>query len=315
MKKLPMILCLCLAGIAGLGLVLLGLCLEGAASGAVIASGIWLAASAALYVLARQNQQIGALEKKKRSAEQLNESLRTLAHHQRLETIGTLTSSIAHEFNNLLTPIMGYSLMALEKLSPEQEEIYDDMLEVYNTSRKAKLIISRLSDLSRKQSENSFRQVSIDQLIRKTLDVATPAKPKDVQIRLDLNCWDQRIRANEIQLNQMLLNLILNGFQAMAAGEGSMEISSSFDADFIHIQVADSGCGIPEAVQERIFEPFFTTKESGKGTGLGLAIVAQVVEDHQGHIRVESQPGKGTRFHIFLPRSFPDREEGQSEKS
>ena len=315
MKKLPMILCLCLAGIAGLGLVLLGLCLEGVASGAVIASGIWLAASAAMYVLARQNQQIRALEKKKRSAEQLNESLRSLAHHQRLETIGTLTSSIAHEFNNLLTPIMGYSLMALEKLSPEQEEIYDDILEVYNTSRKAKLIISRLSDLSRKQSENSFRQVSIDQLIRKTLDVATPAKPKDVQIRLDLNCWDQRIRANEIQLNQMLLNLILNGFQAMAAGEGSMEISSSFDADFIHIQVADSGCGIPEGVQERIFEPFFTTKESGKGTGLGLAIVAQVVEDHQGHIRVESQPGKGTRFHIFLPRIFQDREESQSEKS
>ena len=315
MKKIPMILCLCLAGIAGLGLVLLGLFLEGAASGAAIASGFWLAASAAIYVLARQNRQIRTLEKKKRSAEQLNESLRSLAHHQRLETIGTLTSSIAHEFNNLLTPIMGYSLMALEKLSPEQEDIYDDILEVYNTSRKAKLIISRLSDLSRKQSENSFRQVSIDQLIQKTLDVATPAKPKDVQIRLDLNCWDQRIRANEIQLNQMLLNLILNGFQAMAAGEGSMEISSSFDADFIHIQVADSGCGIPEGVQERIFEPFFTTKESGKGTGLGLAIVAQVVEDHQGHIRVESQPGKGTRFHIFLPRIFQDREEGQNGKS
>jgi signal transduction histidine kinase len=205
--------------------------------------------------------------------------------------------------------------MTLEKLPPSEEELADNLIEIFNASEKAKEIISRLSDLSRKNSPNTFRTASLDVLIQKALTIATPAKPKEVEVRLNLNCWDQRIRVNELQITQMLLNLILNGFQAMAAGEGSMEISSSFDADFIHIQVADSGCGIPEAVQERIFEPFFTTKESGKGTGLGLAIVAQVVEDHQGHIRVESQPGKGTRFHIFLPRIFQDREESQSEKS
>ena len=94
-----------------------------------------------------------------------------------------------------------------------------------------------------------------------------------------------------------------------------MEISSSFDADFIHIQVADTGCGIPMELQERIFEPFFTTKESGKGTGLGLAIVAQVVADHQGRISLESEPGKGTRFHIYLPRVLPENSQPQREDS
>ena len=309
MKKIPVILGVSLPVAAGLILASLGL--EGVLSGVLLASGIWMVIVTLLYILGKQSQQIRILERKKRSAEQLSQTLRTLAHHQRLETIGTLTSSISHEFNNLLTPIMGYSLMALEKLNPEQEDVYDDILEVYNTSRKAKLIISRLSDLSRKQSENSFRLVSVDQIIHKTLDVATPAKPKEVQIRLDLNCLEQRIPANEIQLNQMLLNLILNGFQAMPEGEGSMEISSSFDADFIHIQVADTGCGIPMELQERIFEPFFTTKESGKGTGLGLAIVAQVVADHQGSISLESEPGKGTRFHIYLPRVLPENSQPQ----
>ena len=311
MKKLPVILGLCLLMGISAGLILLGLHLEGVACGVVVASGSWLVLVAVGLFLAKADQVSRTLEKKQRSARQLEETLRSLAHHQRLETIGTLTSSIAHEFNNLLTPIMGYSLMALEKLSPDQEEIYDDILEVYNTSRKAKLIISRLSDLSRRQSENSFRQVSVDQLIQKTLDVATPAKPRDVNIRLDLNCWDQRITANEIQLNQMLLNLILNGFQAMGEGEGRMEISSSFDADFIHLQVADTGCGIAPENLERIFEPFFTTKESGKGTGLGLAIVAQVVEDHGGRIRVDSRPGEGTTFHIFLPRNPGEQTEGE----
>ena len=105
-----------------------------------------------------------------------------------METIGTLTSSIAHEFNNLLTPIMGYSLLALEKLPPEEESLYDDILEIYNASRKAKHIISRLSDLSRKNTSSTFRIACPDELVHKTLDVTNPARPKKVEAVLDLNC-------------------------------------------------------------------------------------------------------------------------------
>lgn len=273
--------------------------------GAMAAAGIGILVVLFLHLIrgtARIQKEADALRRKNEAMEELNRKTQKLAHHQRLETIGTLTSSIAHEFNNLLTPIMGYSMMALEKLPPEEEELYDEILEIYNASRKAKSIISRLSDLSRKNTSMTFRPVSPDELVRRTLDVAAPAKPLKVEIKLDLNCWDQRIRANEIQLSQLLLNLILNGFQAMGEQEGELTVKTFFDEKYIRIRVADTGCGIPEEILPRIFEPFFTTKEAGKGTGLGLAIAAQVVEDHHGKIKVESRVGSGTAITVSLPR-------------
>ena len=244
------------------------------------------------------------LQRKNEAMEKLNRQTQELAHHQRLEIMGTLTSSIAHEFNNLLTPIMGYSMMALEKLPPEEEELYDDILEIYEASRKAKTIISRLSDLSRKNTDLTFRQVSPDDLIRKVLDVAKPAKPNRVEIRLNLNCWAQRLYANEIQMSQLFLNLILIGFHAMEETGGTLSVDTSFDEDSICVRISDTGTGIPEEIQDKIFEPFFTTKAAGKGTGLGLAIVAQGVEDHKGTIHVQSQEGKGTTITIQLPRTM-----------
>ena len=251
----------------------------------------------------RFQKEAETLREKNEALEAVYRQTRRLAHHQRLETIGTLTASIAHEFNNLLTPIMGYSMMALEKLTPEEEELYDHLLEIYNSSRKAKEIISRLNDLARKNTDSSFREVSPDDLIHKTLSVANPAKPENVEVQLDLNCWDQRIRANEIQISQLLLNLILNGFHAMEDGGGVLTIRTSYAEDSVQIQIQDTGCGIPEENKHRIFEPFFTTKDHNKGTGLGLAIAAQVVEDHRGRIRVESTEGQGSTFTVSLPRT------------
>ena len=263
----------------------------------------------------RAQREAEALRSKTEALEALMEKKRQLAHHQRLETIGTLTSSIAHEFNNLLTPIMGYSMLILEKLPPEEEELYDNLLEVYNASKKAKVIISRLSDLSRKNTETTFREASTDDLIRRTLEVAAPAKPEQVEIKLDLNCWEQRIRANEIQLSQLFLNLILNSFQAMETSGGTLTICTTFDDASVEIKIADTGCGIPEENRKRIFEPFFTTKEAGKGTGLGLAIAAQVVEDHNGTIGVTSTPGEGTVFCIRLPRTRDGEGTGKEDHS
>lgn len=274
--------------------------------GSMVVSGIGILVLELLHMgrrAGRIQMEAEALRRKNEEMEAILQKNRELAHLQRLQTIGALTSSIAHEFNNLLTPIMGYSMMALEQLEPEQEELYDEILEIYNASRKAKTIISRLSDLSRKNTDLTFRPLSPDEVVRKTLDVAKPAKPSRVEVQLDLNCWDQRIRANEIQVSQLLLNLILNSFHAMEASGGVLTVRTAFDEDNIRIQVADTGSGIPEEIRGKIFEPFFTTKESGKGTGLGLAIAAQVVADHKGRIELESQPGKGTTFTVSLPRT------------
>lgn len=275
-------------------------------SGWLSMSGIGILGILVLHMLRRSTRiqrEAELLRKKNEAIEALNLQTRKLAHHQRLEMIGTLTSSIAHEFNNLLTPIMGYSLMALEKLPDDESELYDELLEIYSSSCKAKEIISRLSDLSRKQTETSFREVAPDDLIRKMVRVAEPAKAENVQVQMNLNCWDQRLVANEIQFSQLILNLILNSFHAMENSGGILTITTSFDEKHIQILVTDTGCGISKENQSKIFEPFFTTKETGRGTGLGLAIVAQVVEDHRGNIRVKSQEGKGTSFQVSLPRT------------
>jgi len=281
-------------------------------SGSLLVLGIGMLVLLSMHMLRRSTRiqrEAEILRKKNQAMEELNRKTRQLAHHQRLEIIGTLTSSIAHEFNNLLTPIMGNSMMALEKLPSDEDELYDELLEIYTASCKAKEIISRLSDLSRKNTETSFRQVAPDELIRKMVRTAEPARAENVQINMNLNCWDQRITANEIQLSQLILNLILNAFHAMEPEGGILTLATSFDENHIHIQVSDTGCGIAKEIQPKIFEPFFTTKETGKGTGLGLAIVAQVVEDHRGKISVASKAGSGTAFTVSLPRLHVPLEE------
>ena len=279
----------------------------------MIVAGVGLCLILIVWMFGRGRREIRALKRKNEAMEELNRQMQDLAHHQRLELIGTLTSSISHEFNNLLTPIMGYSLMALERIDEQDTELYDGVLEIYEASRKAKAIISRLSDLSRRNSEAFFREVSLDELVKKTLDVATPAKPEQVEIKLNLNCWDQRIQANELQLSQLLLNLILNGFSAISGKGGILTVDTWFDEDSAFLAVSDTGCGIPEENLPRIFEPFFTTKEAGAGTGLGLAIAAQVAEEHHGTIHVESAVGKGTVFTVTLPRHCGAKNEKSAE--
>ncbi len=249
----------------------------------------------------RQQKKMAEIQKKNDMLDELNRKTQQLAHHQRLEIMGTLTSSIAHEFNNLLAPIMGYSMMALEKIPEDQAELYDDILEIYNTSLKAKNLLQRLSDLSRKNSETVFRKLSPDDLVQKVLHVAKPAQSKQVEIRTDLVCQGITILGNEMQLSQMLLNLVLNAFHAMEETGGVLTISTKPKEQGVLFTVSDTGGGIAPEVIPYIFEPFFTTKEVGKGTGLGLAIVAQVIEDHKGDIDVESRLGMGTTFFVTIP--------------
>lgn len=286
-----------------------------AVSSAIVVAGIALLL-AFLFRFHRYNQQaqeeLILLRAKTQAMEQLNQQTQELAHHQRLETIGTLTSSIAHEFNNLLTPIMGYSILVLERLPAEDTESYDNMLEIYYASRKAKEIISRLSDLSRKNTAAALQELSPDELVQRALTVAAPARPKNVEIETDLNCQGMTLYGNETQISQMLLNLIINSFQAMESGGGTLFVSTFAGEGRVVFQIEDTGPGIPPEVQEKMFEPFFTTKETGKGTGLGLAIVRQVVEDCSGTIEVISAPGQGARFTVSVP-FHPEEKDASAE--
>lgn len=270
----------------------------------MIVVGILLLAGSILLVTrrnARAQQEVRTLRERNLALEEVSRKSQALAHHQRLEIIGTLTSSIAHEFNNLLTPIMGYSLMVLEKLPPEEEDTYDNVLEIYEASRKAKTIISRLSDLSRKNTALTFQYLAPDDLAQRALDIAAPARPPKVQVIRRLQCRHVWVHGNEIQLSQMLLNLILNAYQAMAETGGTLTLTTEQQGEEVCFRVADTGPGIDPALAEKIFEPFFTTKERGKGTGLGLAIVQQVAKEHHGTVTVDSEPGRGTTMTVRLP--------------
>ena len=252
--------------------------------------------------------QIKKLEKENIAMAQLVEKTEELAHHQRLELIGTMTSSIAHEINNMLTPVMGYSIMAMEKLPKNSDEIMDYLSEIYNSSSRAKQLILRLSSLSRKQSDHSFTMISPDELIMRVMTIASPSVPANVEVAKFLNVNDKCIEANEIQLQQAFLNIILNSFAAMQEQGGKLTIATTAVNDEVRISFEDTGCGIAPDILSRIYEPFFTTKPVGQGTGLGLAIVAQAIEDHKAKIEVSSELGKGTRFTVIFKKADSSEE-------
>lgn len=271
----------------------------------MVVLGILLIAALALMLIQQnrhRDQELHRLQLKNAQAQQLLEKTQELAHHQRLETIGTLTASIAHEFNNLLTPIMGYSILTLEGLPEDADDLADNVTEIYEASRKAKTILSRLNDMSRKNATATFTTLSLEQLVQKALVVAAPAKPANVET---LVCCDQDgyVHGNETQLTQLLLNLILNAFHAMAERGGTVTMRIDQHEGRARLRVIDTGVGIPDDALPHIFEPFYTTKKSGHGTGLGLAIVQQVVESHGGSITAESTVGVGTVFTLLLPLS------------
>ena len=256
-----------------------------------------------LFGILTHRRQANAIREKLALTEQLLDKQAELARSQRLEALGVMTSSIAHEFNNLLTPITGYSLLCMEKLPEDSGELYDNLLAIYQAADKARITVRRLSALTRKTSGEACTCVSPDEIVKKALDIGLPSKPKNVSVQTSLNCADDRIRVDETQVLQVLLNLLLNAFQAMEGLGGEVCVSTCREADDIVFTVADTGPGIPSEIMDRIFEPFFTTKDVGKGSGLGLAIARQVAEAHAGTITARSTPGKGAEFTLRLPRN------------
>jgi len=237
-----------------------------------------------------------------------------LTESQRLATIGTIAAIIAHEFNNLLTPIVSYSQYALTSATgdkPDMPLIQKALSKAYQSSTKAGKICASMLALAR--GESSFGVVSIQQLVDETLSVLARDPQKDgialrIQVQPDLHAI-----GDAVQLEQVLLNLLINARHALMGHgrNGAITIRATpgdgEDAE-IRIQVMDNGPGIPEKLLSRIFEPFFTTKATAKkgeakGTGLGLAICRDIITHHQGRIAVESAVGKGTTFTIYLPAS------------
>jgi signal transduction histidine kinase len=240
--------------------------------------------------------------------EQLDFLRHQLTESQRLATIGTIAAVIAHEFNNLLTPIVSYSQFALnsaESDAPDMALIKKALSKSFQSSSKAGKICASMLALAR--GESSFADVSVQTLVDEVMLVLARDPQKDgialrVQVQPEL-----MVHGDAVQLEQVLLNLLINARQAMLGKGGSLTIKATADNGKVKIQVIDTGPGIPAKLMDKIFQPFFTTKTADsrkgetKGTGLGLAICREIIQHHNGRIDVHSEVGKGTTFTIILP--------------
>ena len=265
----------------------------------------------------RAVREINDLKELNEQLEKMHRSEQSIAHQQRLQIMGTMTGGIAHEFNNFLTPIMGYAELLMMEL-PEGSEEQDSAKEIYEALEKAKDVVRQISSLSRKNVETVYKNISIKKFMtraeRMMESVCTPLIHMESEFRVD----DEMILGNATQLNQVLLNVCVNAVHAIGKNQGNIKISchseekeklaqgvieklSDVWKKYIHIQVKDNGCGMDKETLRQIFDPFFTTKKGGEGTGLGLALAEQIITSHKGYIYAASKKGEGSTFHIYLP--------------
>jgi signal transduction histidine kinase len=236
-----------------------------------------------------------------------------LRQAQKMEAIGTLAGGIAHEFNNLLQAIQGYTRYAMEGLDAEGER-HKDLQQVIQASDRATALTRQLLGFSRREVLQ-MSDIEPNALVSSLVKMLRPLIGEHIKIELMLGENIGVVHADPGHLQQMLMNLCVNARDAMPGG-GRLTIKSEdvrlteAYCDYHHdiqpgryllLTVADTGCGMPPEVRDHIFEPFFTTKEVGKGTGLGLAMVYGMVRQHRGAIRVYSEVGIGTTFRIYLP--------------
>ncbi len=232
---------------------------------------------------------------------------------QKMEAIGQLAAGVAHDFNNMLTAVIGYGNILSNKLK-DNEQLRYDVEQILNASEKAAGLVQSLLTFGRKH-ETSLMPLDLNGTIITLLSLLKTLLGEHVVLKTGLTSGQLTIIANKSQIEQILMNLAGNANDAMPDG-GSLKINTmvmAIDEQFIWehgygkpgkfalLTVTDTGSGISKDVIERIFEPFFTTKPVGKGTGLGLSIVYGIIKQHRGYVDVTSELGKGTTFNIYLP--------------
>ena len=238
---------------------------------------------------------------------------------QKMEAIGTLAGGIAHDFNNILVAVIGYSELALNAVSKE-DELYSHLTYVLEAGSRAKQLVNQILTFSRRGEEEKT-PIQIGPIIEEAVKLIRASLPSTIEVRQKIEPNVGNVLADSTQVHQVLMNLCTNAAHAMEEDGGklkinlspaepdSKELDSSFFAkhpalkpgSYLVLTVSDSGCGMEPEVMERIFEPYFTTKEKDKGTGLGLSVVHGIIRNHDGTIEVSSKPGKGTTFHVYLP--------------
>ncbi len=243
----------------------------------------------------------------------LQNSEERLRQAQKMEAIGTLAGGIAHDFNNILAAIIGYTDLSLFSGSCD-EVVRKNLVQVKNASNRAKDLVTQILSFSRTE-EFGEEAVDIAPIIKEALKLLRATIPATIKIDTDIPEGLGKITTDPTKIYQVLMNLCTNAAHAMHANGGLMtirfdrldiddapdEVANSKYPSWLRLSISDTGVGIPKEDLERIFDPYFTTKEKGEGTGLGLAVVHGIVRSSGGFIKVESEHGKGSIFHLYFP--------------
>jgi PAS domain S-box-containing protein len=250
-----------------------------------------------------------------------------LQQAQKMESIGNLAGGVAHDFNNILVPIVGFAEMLkedIEKSSPSQEFVD----EILRAAMRSKDLVNQILAFSR-QSEHELMPVRVQQVLKEVLKLSRSTIPANIEITQEIQSDCGPVLADPSQLHQIAMNLITNAFHAVDETSGKISVrlqeirlgpddlaDALLEAGrYAKLSISDTGAGIEPAIMDKIFEPYFTTKEKGKGTGLGLAVVYGIVREHHGDIKVYSEVGKGTTFNVYLPLMEKSSEQTVEEKA
>ncbi len=238
-----------------------------------------------------------------------------LRQTQKMEAMGTLAGGIAHDFNNILAPILGYSELALTRISPN-DPLAADLQQVNKAAGRAKDLVRQILAFSR-LAPQEIKPFQPQLVVQEALKLLRASLPATIEIREEIPSDCGAILADPTQIHQIVMNLCTNAYHAMRKTGGvlGVRLEKTTIADnrqgpsaelapgnYVVIEVSDTGCGMDQKIIPHIFEPYFSTKAEGEGTGLGLSVVHGIVKSYQGHITVYSELGQGTRFSVYLPR-------------
>jgi PAS domain S-box-containing protein len=255
-----------------------------------------LDAETVIWVARSVNEQKQAEDALRRSEEQLRQALK-------MEAVGRLAGGVAHDFNNLLTSVLGHADLALKRLG-STDPMQDDLLEIQSAANRAAALTQQLLAFSRKQVLEP-RVVDLNAVVGGIARMLRRTIGEDIELITRLAPDLGSVRADPVQMEQVILNLAVNARDAMPHGGRLMIETSNVElgtVSVVRVVVTDTGVGMSDQVRDHLFEPFFTTKEVGKGTGLGLATAYGIVQQSGGSISVTSRPGEGATFVIDLPR-------------
>ena len=239
-----------------------------------------------------------------------------LRHAQRLKSLGTLAGGVAHEFNNVLQPLLLYTELALEDL-PDGSPIASNLERVLELANRAKGLSRQILTFGRLDDDAELTVVPVTPVVEEAVTMIRALLPANVDLRVDIDPDAGHVRCDPAQIQQLVVNLCNNAFRALTSGDAHIGVSlmrKTVDAKqaaghphlnagkYAVLDVTDTGRGMDAETVERIYEPFFTTQEVGEGTGLGLSVVHGIVRRHDGEILLNSKLGEGTRFRIYLPR-------------